>query len=252
MAAVLGDGLVFDFRMSNEMGSTTVRADFYEEMTQAYFNSRFKCLPRVFWHFGYAQQRQSLHTSRFFGTQFQVFLWYHAGDCNASSTQTRGETKELLRLGESLSTNWNTFNNRNRVGRWMYEKVLKLSKARARSSESEPMQSKGTTSINPQASHGAQWSSVPIENTREWAGGQVFLNLLNVGNESVTLKTQKYLKTALIPISGELGTLMAGAGKHMLSHEHDRWGAVWASGGLAKEWTVDISNGHVQDIVIGL
>ena len=77
------------------------------------------------------------------------------------------------------------------------------------------------------------------------------MNLLNIGNESVTLKTQKYRNLGLFPITGQLGTLAAGEGRLVMSHEHERWAAFWTSGGVAKEWNVDIANGHVQDVVFG-
>ena len=76
MVGALGDGVVFRCRAPGpgaaEQSGPSIDADYFEEMTPAHFNSRFSGLPRLFWAFGYGEQRRGLHKSREEGTLFQV------------------------------------------------------------------------------------------------------------------------------------------------------------------------------------
>jgi hypothetical protein len=87
MVAVLGDGVVFRCPTSGNSSDSTkpggIEAEYLEETPVEYFNQRFDALPRLSWHFGYAQQRQGLHESMEHGTLFQVHLWWYPGDCAA-------------------------------------------------------------------------------------------------------------------------------------------------------------------------
>ena len=118
MVAVLGDGIVFTCPQENP---TAVNAQYIPEITRDYFNARHRGRPRLFWHFGYAKQKQSLHTSRTQGTMFQVHFWYYGGDCTrgytvvgndyaSSIAHATPEVKEVLRLKETLHTNWGQVN----------------------------------------------------------------------------------------------------------------------------------------------
>jgi hypothetical protein len=93
MVATLGDGVVFRCNNSksaavnaDESGrERSVSAEYMEELPISYFNEKYAGSPRLIWHFGYAQQRQSLHDSRRKGTLFQVHIWWHDGECNGCS-----------------------------------------------------------------------------------------------------------------------------------------------------------------------
>ena len=139
MVAVLGDGVVFQCSSPDAAADAkarqppTVTAEYLEEIPVSYFNKRYAGRPRLIWHFGYEQQRQSLHDSRRKGTLFQVHIWWHSGDCNDGSSRSSGggdaEYKEVLRIGEDLNTNWGAYETRVRVGEWIYTKVAELRKA---------------------------------------------------------------------------------------------------------------------------
>jgi len=83
-------------------------------------------------HGRYENQKQSLHQSRTKGTLFQIHLWYYPGDCalEAGSEATAGldpgGAKEVLRLEESLHTNWDSYKQRIRTGEWLHAKVRKM------------------------------------------------------------------------------------------------------------------------------
>jgi hypothetical protein len=76
MVSILADGVVFhcpgDGTNTANGGSNQVSAEYLQEVPVEYFNARFNASPRLLWHFGYEQQRQSLHESRKIGTYFQV------------------------------------------------------------------------------------------------------------------------------------------------------------------------------------
>jgi hypothetical protein len=172
MVSVLGDGIVFtcadgdglsghsdgdgdggadgpaDER--NKANLPSVAAEYLEEVPIEYFNRRFAGRPRVAWHFGYQNQRQSLHESRSTGTLFQIHLWWYPGDacgcdgdgghgCDTARGRTSGSypkepvVKEVLRLGEDLNTNWGAYETRQRVGEWIYTKIAELRTTRAAS-----------------------------------------------------------------------------------------------------------------------
>ena len=116
------------------------------------------------WMFGYNGQRQSLSKSRFSGTAFEVFLYMYAGNCsrvdtpaaprqNADGTfgddldgdghgdveynpsadysssherSPKDDLKLLLRLPESLATEWNTYADRLSVGRFLHQAVKSM------------------------------------------------------------------------------------------------------------------------------
>lgn len=116
MVGVLGDGAVFRCKGSAATDNT-LHADYYEEMPFSYFNERFQNLPRMFWHFGYGVQARSLHKSRTEGTMFQVHVWFYPGDCSAAPRAPDerppmakvAEKKEVLKLYETLHTQWDTW-----------------------------------------------------------------------------------------------------------------------------------------------
>lgn len=132
MASVLGDGIVFSSR-SNGKGKA-VTADFWEEVPFEYFNAKFSKSPRLYWQFGYETQRQSLHDSRRFGTLFQILVWWFH-PTTAAEESAGIYRKEVLRLGEDLSTNWNSWETRTRVGEWIYSKVQDVCDSRDSSSK---------------------------------------------------------------------------------------------------------------------
>jgi hypothetical protein len=160
MVAVLGDGVVF--RCSANASTTnrngvTINAEYVEEMPFDFFNKRFAGLPRLFWHFGYRQQRRSLHGSRSVGTFFQVQLWYFPGDCGCkettaytvadaaggpdddssgpfkptcSSGRDRPDQqplrKELVQIHENKHTRWGQPSRRRRIGLWLHNKLKEM------------------------------------------------------------------------------------------------------------------------------
>jgi hypothetical protein len=160
MVAVLGDGIVFKCTPNNgnsngndsndstgqdkmQTLNRSVSASYMEELPISYFNEEHAGKPRLIWHFGYEQQRQSLHDSRRKGTLFQVHIWWHAGNCNSCSDSGAGSGhstisdggcdathtasfKEVLRIGEDLNTHWGAYETRRRVGEWVYSKVAEL------------------------------------------------------------------------------------------------------------------------------
>ena len=131
MVGVLGDGVVF--RCPGGTATGTVDADYYEEMPFPYFNERFRSMPRLFWHFGYGEQARSLHKSRSEGTMFQVHVWFYPGDCSSTPPEAvrppvppEVAQKEVLKLYETLHTQWDTWDLRARVGEWLQAKVSAL------------------------------------------------------------------------------------------------------------------------------
>ena len=88
MVAVLGDGVAFKCPTTtttpttdgggggggggDSSGRRRLNGEYYEEVPVEYFNQRFDALPRLVWHFGYAEQRQRLHETMEGGTLFQV------------------------------------------------------------------------------------------------------------------------------------------------------------------------------------
>ena len=134
MVAVLGDGVVFQCAAAgNDAGTTappSITGEYLEEIPISYFNAQYSDQPRLIWHFGYEQQRQSLHDSRRKGTLFQIHIWFHSGDCGGGEgKRAPNEFKEVLRIGEDLNTNWGAYETRVRVGEWIYTKLSELRKA---------------------------------------------------------------------------------------------------------------------------
>ena len=149
MVAVLGDGVVFSCpggagtaqrgtaKGGLVPGGGDVQAHYFEEMSLDYFNTRFAGAARMFWHFGYAKQRQSLHDSRKHGTFFQIHVWWTDGRCGsvlsrpasgsgsgrAGGVDTEVPVKEILRIGEDFNTNWDAYETRRRVGEWVFSKL---------------------------------------------------------------------------------------------------------------------------------
>jgi thioredoxin reductase len=141
MVAVLGDGVVFSCGGSAG-ADRAVEAVYQEEVPVEYFHAQNRGRPRLIWHFGYKQQRQSLHDSRRLGTHFEVHMWWHPGTCAekeggaaAAGPDEPADAdppgKVLLRIGEDLHTNWNAFEIRKRVGEWLHAKVAAVGSAEA-------------------------------------------------------------------------------------------------------------------------
>lgn len=122
------------------------------------------------WMFGYNGQRQSLSKSRFSGTAFEVFVYMHAGNCSCVDTPAapqqnvdgtfgddldgdgygdveydptteysrsqhqppKDDPKLLLRLPESLATEWNTYSDRISVGRFLHKAVKTMGSGKGR------------------------------------------------------------------------------------------------------------------------
>jgi hypothetical protein len=340
MVGVLGDGVVF--RCDQHAGSGgenasspsgAQRADYLEEMPAAYFNQRFDRLPRLFVQFGYGKQHRSLHTSRHQGTLFQVHLWYYPGDCTAAE-QTGGgggggggvRKKEVIELYEDFHTNWNSWELRVRVGRWLHAKVESLV---AGSSEPprleewrEPAECDKSTvgavakrcvmedptargCVETKAASlceclqraqpvlrccGSCWSMVldalkcpvtdaettlgatasPFEHRggggardariwwKAWGGhSETAMALFSGGRADINVENRLHHPVELLRLTSfdedavpeSLGNIQPGAGKRFISHERERWTARVA-GRVVREWTVDIADGIVQDVVL--
>ena len=139
MVAVLGDGVVFQCSAGSDdagsgRGGRQVKATYFEEMTVDYFNTAFDGHPRLFWSFGYGTQRKSLHESRRNGLSFQVHLWWYPGDCaddvdmqsafqreQSVGSGPEARVKEVLRLRETVHTQWGTFRTRYSCTRGVYD-----------------------------------------------------------------------------------------------------------------------------------
>lgn len=154
MVAVLGDGVVFrcpGAAVDGSSESPTIEAEFLEEMPLDLFNEKYDRLPRLWWSFGYRQQRKSLWEAKRYGTYFQVQFWYHSGDCAAPDADptkqgsfgghadgryhpgstahrepARPSRKELVQIHEDVHTRWGQPSRRTRIGRWLHKKIAGL------------------------------------------------------------------------------------------------------------------------------
>ena len=245
MVAVLSDGIVFRCDgggdgdgdgdgNGNGNGNGNVRAEYIEEAPVEYFNQRYDALPRLVWHFGYAQQRQGLHQSQETGTLFQVHLWWYPGDCSASAPNSAPKkdhsreprAKEVLKLGESIHTRWGLHDRRQRVGKWLHEKLASVTPGsldkqrtpdrwthpslRSRRAESADDEATGMPTshlsegggggdgntaasapsgslVAPNVDITMAWHNLPSRSS-EWTGGLVDLNLMNVGDDALVLQ----------------------------------------------------------------
>lgn len=242
-----------------------------------------------------------MHESRRNGLSFQVHLWYYPGDCasdvdvaaavqQASSTGSGPEArmKEVLRLRETVHTQWGTFKTRYRVAKWLHAKLKDLgsnalmngwvhpdydSKSTQTAAAPGPADAekdapsvtaaKGTVGqAKPDVSKYAEetgngqpatlhWKSI-VEAASSWEAGHVDVTFVNmVGTPLVLLHGSEagWSKPAELPNNGLLHPKESFTAK---SHEREMWAAEAEDGSQFGPWEIDISNGVVQDIVINL
>ena len=88
--------------------TSNITATYIEEVPFEYFHQRYGRLPRVTVGFGFDGQRREFHESLKGGTDFQVFIIYYPGECDApdgpagKNAQNEAAAKVALRLDESL------------------------------------------------------------------------------------------------------------------------------------------------------
>jgi hypothetical protein len=270
MVAILGDGVVFQCSGgASDAGASagtseaggSINATYFYEMTSEHFNTAFDKHPRLFWHFGYGTQRQSLHTSRTKGTVFQVHLWYYPGDGDCtlpldqvaafkaasaatvyqqqqpqqgSSGHRKPRTKEVLRLRDSLHANWGTFHQRLTVGKWLHKKIARLVQPQPQPQQQQQQQDHG-------------WSNPPKHvnansgGASTWDGGSVDVTFFNLLTEPVRLlhgDEREWTKPANLP---SRGALMPGDSFRVGSHERESWVAETQSGVRYGPFDVDVS-----------
>ena len=134
MVAVLGDGVVFRCP-GDAAGASTgqVSATYIEEAPLEYFHRRYRNRPRVTVGFGFDGQHRTFLESTTAGTRFQAFLWFFPGDCSAAAdgvadaaSPPASTGKMILRLEESVHTEWDGWINRANVGGFLHEHVLQM------------------------------------------------------------------------------------------------------------------------------
>ena len=188
-----------------------------------YFNEQFAHLPRFMWVFGYNGQAQSLERS-FRGTNFEVFVWAYGG-CSAAADKPN--RKELLRLRESVTTEWRSPIFKQHIREFITDKMKQLTGAKPRAGD------------------------VPID---KWLPGRVDLWMRNFGNSEVVVYNQDQKDEAGEPIGKQpLGSLLPGQGKMFMSVDGDSWIIRDKhSKKVLKKWVVDLAHGIVQDVVVGV
>ena len=91
-----------------------------------------------------------------------------------------------------------------------------------------------------------EWTDLPWL-ASEWQGGQVDLNMINKRDSTVVLYRGRHVDSEIPPQRVE--NVAPNSGIRVVSHELERWVAKDAQGNTLQAWTVDISNGIVQDKV---
>jgi hypothetical protein len=216
MVSVLGDGIILHEK------NKQVTAEYVEEMPIDYFNEQYAHLPRFMWVFGYNGQAQSLERS-FRGTNFEVFVWAYPG-CVATDKSNR---KELLRLRESVTTEWRSPIFKQHIREFVSDKMKQLTGSKPRT---------GDASIE------------------KWLPGRVDLWLRNFGNSEVVVYNldQKDENGASIG-KKPLGSLLPGQGKMFFSVDGEHWSIRDKhSNKVLRKWVVDIAHGIVQDVLVGI
>lgn len=291
MVAVLSDGMVF--RCSSDAdadGGNRVSAEYIEEAPVEYFNQRYDALPRLVWHFGYAQQRQGLHQSQEGGTLFQVHMWWYPGDCTASAPYSapkkdhsrQPRAKEVLKLGESIHTRWGLHDRRLRVGKWLHEKLasvvpgskqpipdrwthpslrnvegadeatgMPVSPSETAPSSASPSSGSSTPSlVAPGVDITMAWHNLPSRSS-EWPGGLVDLMLMNLGDKALILQEYQPPGCGKGIASADRVQLAPGKSARISSYERHCWIARDAEQQtVVGQWTVDRADGLVQDILL--
>ena len=134
---MLGDGVVF--RCPGDaagVGAGKVTATYIEEAPLEYFHRQYSNRPRVTVGFGFDGQHRTFLESTTAGTRFQAFLWYFPGDCRAATDGVAAADaggappasagKMVLRLEESVHTEWDGWINRANVGGFLHEHILQM------------------------------------------------------------------------------------------------------------------------------
>jgi len=256
-----------------------MKATYFPEITSQYFNSAFNDHPRLFWAFGYGTQRQSLHTSRRKGLQFQVQVWYYPGNCASGSAEPLtafsavakdvkakasgagdGRIKEVFQIRETVHTQWGTFRTRMRLAEWLHTKLKVLSKHAGPTSSDGRQQLDGWT--HPDAQNGSNvdesvdghpatihWKKT-AEAASKWEAGQVDVTFVNLAGAAVRLvhgSRTAWSKPVELPRGGGVRPNDSFSVK---SHERESWGAECEDGRIFGPWVIDVSDGIVQDILI--
>ena len=173
-----------------------------------------------------------------------------ASSTSAASAATGPTDKELLRLAEDYHTSWNSHELRSRAAAWLYSKVDEMSGVRAEGRAVEQV---------------VDWNSQPPQKFADWYGGHVDITVANRGDVDVELWREKWPTPPLADEQvhqyqgDETQTfhwrLAPGTGHRFVSHEGEAWSVRIGAGRrkrVLKQWTVDIANGILQDISIGV
>ena len=266
MVAVLGDGVTFRCPATSTAQPPGAKAgqlngEYYEEVPVEYFNQRFDAVPRLVWHFGYAEQRRRLHETMEGGTLFQVHFWWYPGDCSATppqaapkkkhQTDREPRVKEMLRLGESIHTRWGTQDQRVRVGQWLWDKLETVNNpivpeywthpdVRGDGSQQQQQQqqahnndNKGDNNMHkgpdrngmPNFKITMGWEDMPKE-ASGWIGGVVDLNILNDGIWPLVLKEYSSPGCRKGVASNDVVKIKPGGAVRVVSHERSCWEAT--------------------------
>lgn len=280
MVAVLGDGITFKCPAGaaaegNGNSGRQLDGEYYEEVPVEYFNQRFDALPRLVWHFGYAEQRRRLHETMEGGTLFQVQFWWYPGDCSAASPRSAPKknhqdnreprAKEMLRLGESISTRWGTQDQRVRIGQWLRDRLNAINLAdvhgdhhgggkavrpvpggfgmlpeywthpdivadQQQEQEQLPLDSGQNDGIDsskglPDFKMTMGWGELPEVSTG-WVGGAVDFNILNDGIWPLVLKEYNPPGCMKGAASKDVVQIKPGGAVRVVSHERNCWEAT--------------------------
>jgi hypothetical protein len=83
-----------------------------------------------------------------------------------------------------------------------------------------------------------------------WIGGLVYLNVLNQCKGAVVLWKGTLVKADPPIFQPERNWLEPGRGKRIETYERDVWRAVGGAGEVVLEWSIDVGNGPIQDVVL--
>jgi len=250
MVHVLGDAVVFQCDKRQER----LNATYFEELPLKYFHQKFRGYPRITFSFGYFGQARPFDQSIQTGTKFEAFVWSFPGDCTGGK-QRNGpppgpEDRELFRFEESLSTQWTE-------AAFLPDLEVILAKRAVDSlkgvhweklSWGPPTFSKHGDKITPllaSASH----LGFAIAAGKEFEAGEVNLWVRNLKKSNV------YLQRMAPPPADqewENHTIVHPSGGTKLESWHlDIWRALGEDDAVLGQHEVDLSNGIVQDFVVG-
>lgn len=186
---------------------------------------------------------------------FQVMLWFHPGQCDGHNDHPPSQAnplKQVLRLWESLDTDWDKQRSRELVARWLHPKLTRLSQRQQPWNDwalnvelDQGMADVGEESPF-QGSHDTFPTGQPqrVAYQDAWVTARVEMNVVNLFSHWVTLRCQYDAywenRTALAP----------GAKTALHSFDSEEWQAVLADETVMQQWSIDTAQGVVQDVIL--